>query len=289
MRIKDLAHPAPTRMVECASLMGEDESGGYELIRRVVQRLRGVDLNLYRSAYVLRRIRTRLRARRAAGPAAYAQVLAKDPEEITHLLGAISTKVTSFFRDPALYTYIDARVLPELMERSAGRALRFWSAGCATGEEAYSLAALVAAREPAGRPEARILGTDVDKTAIAAARRGEYPMSALRRVPADIQRRFFTRKPDSGTCRVSKELSALTSFRVETLLDPPPAGAFDLVLCRNVFIYFETALQQRILEQLASAIRAGGFLALGRVERILGPARASFEAVHMRERIYRRI
>jgi len=108
-------------------------------------------------------------------------------------------------------------------------------------------------------------------------------------VPADLQRRFFTRDAEKGTCRVSAELAALTSFRVETLLEPPATGAFDLVLCRNVFIYFESALQQRILDQLASGIRSGGFLALGRVERILGPARARFEAVHMRERVYRRI
>lgn len=289
MRIKDLADPARARVVECTPLMGGDESGDYERIRRVVQRRRGVDLGHYRSAYVLRRIRARMRARKAADAAAYGRILAKEADETGRLLGAVSTKVTSFFRDPGLYTYLDARILPEIFDAAGSRPIRLWSAGCATGEEAYSLAALVAAREPEGRPEVRVIGTDVDRTAITTARRGEYPISALRRVPAEMQRRFFTRKPDAGTCRVSRELAALTSFRVETLLDPPPPGAFDLVLCRNVFIYFETALQQRILEQLASGIRSGGFLALGRVERILGPARTSFQAVHMRERVYRKI
>jgi len=289
MRIKDLAHPASPRMIECPPDMGLDAGGDYERIRRLVQRRRGVDLGHYRSAYVLRRIRARMRARQATDSGLYARILSKDAEETGRLLGAISTKVTSFFRDPGLYTYLDARVLPELLRDAGARAVRIWSAGCATGEEAYSLAAMVAARDLAGRPEIKILGTDVDRTAIAAARLGEYPLSALRRVPAEIQRRFFTRQPESGTCRVASALSSLTSFRVETLLAPPPAGSFDLVLCRNVFIYFEPALQQRILVQLASALRPGGFLALGRVERIVGPARSAFEAVHMRERVYRRI
>jgi len=289
MRIKDLADPARDRVIEWPPLMGVDESGDYERIRRVVQRRRGVDLSHYRTAYVMRRIRARMRARKAADPVAYAQILAKEPDEAGRLLGAISTKVTSFFRDPGFYTYLDARILPEIFARSGSRPVRLWSAGCATGEEAYSLAALVAAREPGDRPEVRVIGTDVDRTAIAAARRGEYPISALRRVPVEMQRRFFTRKPEAGTCRVARELASLASFRVETLLDPPAPGAFDLVLCRNVLIYFEAPLQQRILEQLATGIRPGGFLALGRVERIQGPARSSFEAVHMRERVYRRI
>lgn len=270
--------------------MEVDADGEYERIRVVVRRRRGVDLAHYRQGYVRRRIRTRMRARRTPDSGEYARILSRDDEEITRLLGAISTKVTSFFRDPGLYTYLDARVIPGLLAAPSGRTVRLWSAGCATGEEAYSLAALVAPLEPP-RPEGRVhvLGTDVDPTAIAAARKGQYPLSALRRVPAEIQRRCFTVQREDGSCRVRRELRAYTTFRVESLLDPAPTGAFDLVLCRNVFIYFEASLQERLFVQLARALRPGGYLALGRVERIAGPARASFEPVHVRERVYRRV
>lgn len=289
-RVKDLALSGRCPVVECGPFMEVHADGDIERIRLVVRRHRGVDLAHYRQAYVRRRIRARMRARGAAGSGDYARILARDEEEIGRLLGAISTKVTSFFRDPGLYTFLDARILPDILAAPRGRTVRFWSAGCATGEEAYSLAALVAPREPP-RPvgHAHILGTDVDRTAIAAARRGEYPLSSLRRVPAEIQRRWFSVEREEGICRVSGDLKAYTTFRAESLLEPAPSGAFDLILCRNVFIYLEVPLQERILEQLARALRPGGYLALGRVERIAGPARASFEPVHVRERVYRRV
>lgn len=277
-------------MLECGAFMGVDADAEYERIRLVVRRRRGVDLAHYRHGYVHRRIRTRMRARGVAGSGEYARILSRDDEEIGRLLGAISTKVTSFFRDPGLYTFLDARVMPDLLAAPAGRTVRLWSAGCATGEEAYSLAALVATREPP-RPEGRVhvLGTDVDPTAIAAARRGQYPLSALRRVPVEIQRRWLTVQREDASFKVNRELRAYTTFRVESLLAPVSTGAFDLILCRNVFIYFEASLQERILVQLARALHPGGYLALGRVERIAGPARASFEPVHLRERVYRRV
>lgn len=237
-----------------------------------------------------------MRACRTEEAAEYARLLKKDDEEIARLLGAISTKVTSFFRDPGLYSYLDARIIPEILDSPRGRTVRLWSAGCATGEEAYSLASLVATREPP-RPEGRVqvAGTDVDRTAIATARRGLYPLSALRKVPAAVQRRWFVVRSadrparEEGHCQVTKHLRDYVSFRVESLLRPAPAGAYDLILCRNVFIYFEAELQERILALLAAALRPGGYLALGRVERISGAARARFEPVHMRERVYRRI
>lgn len=231
-----------------------------------------------------------MRARGAEDASSYARILARDPEEVAHLLDAISTGVTSFFRDPGLYTTIDARILPGLLSGPPSRTIRFWSAGCATGEEAYSLAALPAGRKNPPLPDRiRVLGTDVDTAAIATARKGEYPISSLRKIPVDVQRRLFTVLPEDGICRVSEKLRRYTTFRVDSLSRRPPASAFDLILCRNVLIYFDAALQEQIHQQFAQALRPGGFLALGRVERVVGPARKAFETFHARERIYRRI
>jgi two-component system CheB/CheR fusion protein len=270
--------------------MGVDSSDDFERIRLLVRRRKGIDIDHYRRSYIQRRIRTRMRARDAHDPAAYARLLARDADETAHLLGAISTSVTSFFRDPALYTYLDARVLPEILPAPPGRTVRIWSAGCATGEEAYSLAALVAGRDDPSRVHRlRVLGTDVDRHAISVARKGEYPFGALKRVPADLQRRWFSAAPGEDLCRVSRALKAYTSFRVESLDRKPPAGAFDLIFCRNVFIYFDPPLQERILQHFARALRPGGYLALGRVERVMGPAKRHFETVHAKERIYRKL
>jgi chemotaxis methyl-accepting protein methylase len=270
--------------------MDADPGGHIARIRRLVLRSRGVDLAHYRESYVGRRIRKRMRARRAGDLEAYAKLLSRESDEVASLLSAISTGVTAFFRDPGLYRFLDAKVLPEVLSASRGRTIRFWSAGCATGEEAYSLAAL-AATSPA-LPAAgtlRVVGTDVDRRAIAVARKGEYPLQALRRLPAEIQKRCFEVAPGGGACRAGAALRGLTTFRVEGLDSPPPAGAYDLVLCRNVLIYFDPVLQERIHGRLAAALRPGGYLALGRVERVVGPARRAFEIVNARERVYRRV
>ncbi len=150
-----------------------------------------------------------------------------------------------------------------------------------------ALAALHAEERRAG--SLRVAGTDVDRRSIAVARRGEYPVAALRRLPAEIQRRFFEVAPGRDACRVRPALRSFVSFRIESLDAPPAAGAFDLILCRNVLIYFDVALQERIHGHLAAALRPGGYLALGRVERVVGRARQSFEIVNSKERVYRRV
>ncbi len=270
-------------------MLGDDDAD-YERIRFLVRRRRGVDLGHYKRSYVERRILARIRALRAEGTEAYARLLASDPAEPGRLLAALSTKVTSFFRNPALYAYLERKVLPEILVAPPGRTVRLWSAGCATGEEAYSLAALLASRDPSAGPDrVRVIGTDVDREAVAAARRAEYPLAALRSVPAEIQRRWFVAHPARGVCRPADALQALVRFRLESLLVEPAARAFDLILCRNVLIYFEPVLQQRVIAQFAEGLRPGGYLALGRVERVAGSAKGAFEIVHVKERVYRRL
>src|SRR5262249_2136863 len=156
----------------------------------------------YKASYARRRISARMRARAASDASAYVRLLLADPDEIGRLLGALSTKVTDFFRNPGLYGFLARSVVPEILAAAPpGRTVRLWSAGCSAGEEAWSLAAVVETTEPRERaPSVRVIGTDVDGEAVAAARRGWYPIAALRQVPASIQRSCFSVRPGAGTC-----------------------------------------------------------------------------------------
>ncbi|HZE89102.1 MAG TPA: protein-glutamate O-methyltransferase CheR [Verrucomicrobiae bacterium] len=271
--------------------MQADAENEFERIRWLVRRRRGQDLAHYRRSYVQRRLLARMRATRASGAAAYARLLSRDPGEADRLVAALSTKVTQFYRNPSFYALLQSRIVPEILAAaSPGRTVRIWSAGCATGEEAWSLASIVHL-SAAGAPgvPVRVVGTDVDRQAIATAKRGVYPAGALRSVPTEIRARCFNAIDDGRLAAPSPALAAVCTFRVESLFARTAAGAFDLILCRNVLIYFEADRQQQILARLATALRPGGYLALGRVERISGDARALYEVVHVRERVYRRL
>ncbi len=260
-------------------------------LRRRVLAAGGIDVALYKDRCVLRRLAARLRAVGAANLGAYCRRLDADPDEIRRLLGALTVNVSEFFRNPGTFRALAREVLPALLAQKragGGRSLRVWSAGCATGEEAYSLAVTLVefvADAGAGLPVV-IYATDVDGPSLAAARAGRYALPRVARVPRYILRRHFDR--EGGEVRVGKALRRLVHFRQHDLLAPPPFRRLDLALCRNVLIYMGRPLQERILEALHDALSPGGFLVLGKVEGLTGPARERFEVVNLAERIYRR-
>ena len=198
-------------------------------------------------------------------------------------------KVTGFFRDPDLYRAIRERVLPELLAdaRARGHELRLWSAGCATGEEAYSLAILVAEAlgDELERFAVRVFATDLDAEAVAFARRGVYPAAALADVPPDLLERYFTEH--DGEYTVRKRVRALTVFGQHDLGQRAPFPRIDLALCRNVLIYFTPDLQRRALQLFAFALREGGYLALGKAETTT-PLAEFFVVADARLKLYRR-
>lgn len=212
------------------------------------------------------------------------------PDEEDRLIGSLLIKVTDFFRDPAAFDHLRERVLPELIAhaREDGEELRFWSAGCATGEEAYSLAILVseALRAEAGsHVPVRIFATDLDGPAIGFARRGGYSTEALGNVPAELRERYFTLT--DGAYVVTQELRDLIVFGEHDLGGRPPFPRVDLVLCRNVLMYFSAELQQRALQAFAFSLRPGGYLVLGSAENARA-LEASFTPESSALRIYRR-
>lgn len=254
-------------------------------ISELLRRRRGLDLNGYRSRCITRRIWTRVRALRLEGLAAYAHHLAGHPEETDCLLAAITINVTDFFRNASHFQALARNVLPSLLEARRGRPVRIWCAGCATGEEVYSLALLARRVAPERIRPVMITGTDLDGRALDVARKGRYPLARLQQVPEKERLAWFV--PDGDALCVGRGLKRLCRFQEANLLRDPAPGPADLVVCRNVLIYLDPKQQAHVLEVFHRALSPGGYLALGAVERAAGQALIWFHPVDSRERIYR--
>ncbi len=249
----------------------------------------GIDFSTYKRATIRRRLQRRMAATNSTTLRAYTRYVQKHPEEVRRLTSAFLIKVTEFFRDADLFGYLRDRVIPTLIDdaRSRGNELRLWSAGCATGEEAYSLAILVADAlgEELAHFNARIFATDLDLEAINFARRGVYAASTLEGVPQDVVERHFTAKGDHF--EVTKRIRAMTVFGQHDLGQRAPFPRVDLALCRNVLIYFTPDLQSRALQLFAFSLRDNGYLALGKAESTT-PLPDYFVPEEPRLKVYRR-
>jgi two-component system CheB/CheR fusion protein len=248
-----------------------------------------IDFRNYKSSTILRRIGRRMAVTHNANIRDYADFLRSHPDEIRELVKAFLIKVTGFFRDPEAFEFIKINIIPELIERSRGngRTLRLWSAGCATGEEAYSLALLIADHLGPDFPEwnVKVFATDLASDAIAFARRGLYPENVLSDLSDDYRDRFFERV-DHGY-RVSKALRQVVIFGQQDISRGNPFPRIDLVTCRNLLIYLKPDLQQGVLDLFAYSLhQSRGFLFLGKAE-TARPTKATFELVNKRWKIYR--
>jgi two-component system CheB/CheR fusion protein len=254
-----------------------------------LHRNRGVDFRSYKRPTILRRLGRRMAATNCESIDEYSRYLEEHPEEYRQLIGAFFIKVTEFFRDPQLFDYLKEEVLPGLIEeaREEENQLRIWSAGCATGEEAYSLAILVSevlGRE-AGLFNVRIFATDIDEDAVKYARRGVYPPSALEGLSEEQLRRYFVE--EDGSYQVKKQIRGMIVFGEHDLAQRSPFPHVDLVVSRNVLIYFSGELQRRALQLFAYSLRDGGYLVMGKAESpsLLGDL---FAPVDRNNKIYRR-
>jgi chemotaxis protein methyltransferase CheR len=247
---------------------------------------RGLTCDGYKPSCLRRRLAVRMRARGVHSYAAYADVLRSDAAEYDRLLDALTINVTKFFRNRETWEALAGAFLPSLWAGWGG--LRCWSAGCATGEEPYSVAMLLlehARRVGADVATCAVDATDLDPTVLARARVGEYRRAALDETPPDVVSRYFE---GADPWRVTAPVRDLVRWhRHDLLRDPPPAAPYDLIMCRNVVIYFERPNQERLYHAFADALRPGGVLVLGKVETLVGGVRDRFRLEDVRERIYR--
>jgi chemotaxis protein methyltransferase CheR len=272
-------------------MMPPEDEVAFRWMTRRVSRQAGLSLDAYKDKCLRRRIAVRMRACGVHTYAEYLAVLERDPGEYQRLKDAITINVTSFYRNAETWNLVRAAVLPEVC--SAGRAeLHAWSAGCASGEEPYTLAMLVADYlEEQGRPDrfARFTvdATDIDQACLARANAASYRREALAGLPSGWESRYF--EDVGGEYRIVERVRRRVVLSAADLcVDPPPRSQYDLIFCRNVIIYFERAAQERMFSLFADALAPGGFLVLGKVESLSGRARDQLTLVDPRERIYRR-
>jgi two-component system CheB/CheR fusion protein len=246
------------------------------------------DFRGYKPATVLRRISRRMGVTRTKTLAGYLSLLRRQPEEVARLAKDLLIGVTSFFRDPGAYEELRRLALaPLVREKAEGTPVRVWVAGCATGEEAYSLAILLLEEMwAAGRSlPVQIFASDVDAEALEFARAGVYPESIAADVSADRLARFFTRQ-DHGY-RIATEIRDLIVFSLHNIITDPPFPRMDLVSCRNVLIYLGPKLQRRLTGLFSFSVRPGGHVFLGRSDTLAEPG-AAFSQVSAKSRIYQR-
>jgi two-component system CheB/CheR fusion protein len=260
-----------------------------EALRGILTQLRvrtGHDFSKYKRSTVARRIARRMQVNRTPALSGYSDLIRENADEVRALLGDLLISVTSFFRDNDAFEAF-ARLLPDIFAgKQAGEQLRVWVAGCATGEEAYSIGMLLleeAARHEA-RPHLQIFATDLDVRALAAARDGRYPATIAADVSEARLRRHFTREGDHY--QVRDELRDIVLFALHDLLKDPPFSHVDVVSCRNVMIYLDRELQEQVCGTFHYALTPGGLLFLGAAETADYPP-GHFRSLDRHARIYR--
>ncbi|MBI2944103.1 MAG: protein-glutamate O-methyltransferase CheR [Candidatus Wallbacteria bacterium] len=271
--------------------MFEMSDSEFALFRDFVLEMTGILLRPEKRTLLENRLRPRLRAHAMTSYLEYyTHLRGLGPGAVGELANAVTTDTTECWRSPHQWDFLIGTVFPVLESQAAAttstRALLLWSAGCSTGEEAYSLA--IAAAESLPTPLARrvqVLATDVSPRAIERACQGRYRPARLAKLPPGTLERHFTPEPD-GTWLAQPALRERVVFRIQNLLDPVPAQSpFTVIFCRNVMIYFAEAVRQRLVDRLCAALAPGGWLFLGPSEMLFDPP-AGIE--HRAPSVYRR-
>ena len=245
------------------------EDKDFEKMKVAIRRYCAIDLDNYKEAQMRRRLAGYLKDRQTTVEA-FVSVLASDKAEAVRLSDFITINVTEFFRDSAHFQELETRVLPELL--MSGRPLSIWSAGCSRGAEAYSLAMLLKQLKP--MLSHAIVGTDIDDRSLAVARAGgPYLANELRGIPQALRDKYFDGE------LVSAPVRKMVRFESRDLLTSTLAGPFDLIVCRNVVIYFNEEAKGRLNDGFAKALRPGGLLFIGATEVLLNPEKHGLRRV----------
>ncbi|HEX8131446.1 MAG TPA: CheR family methyltransferase [Pyrinomonadaceae bacterium] len=231
----------------------------------------GHDFSNYKRSTLLRRIERRVRLHELSDLPAYGRLLRMLPDEAQALLKDLLISVTNFFRDPSAFLALERSIVHKLFEdKGEDGHVRVWVAGCATGEEAYSLAMLLSEYAPQTRaaPHLQVFATDIDEEAIAKAREGLYTLNDAADVSAERLHRFFVKEVKGY--RVRREIREMVLFSTHNVIKDPPFSHLDLITCRNLLIYLNRAAQERVMQVFHFALNPGGFLFLGTSESVEG-------------------
>lgn len=250
----------------------------------------GHDFSQYKPSTIYRRIERRMAVHSVDNIEAYVKYLQHTPSEAEALFRDLLIGVTNFFRDPEAFQVLEAQIIPKLFDgKPGGSTVRVWSAGCSTGEEAYSLAILLVERMEALKLSytVQVFATDIDARAIASARVGLYPASIVADVSPERLARFFTLEPGGQSYRIHKGIRDRLVFSEQDLIKDPPFSKLDLISCRNLLIYLDANLQRKLIPMFHYALNPSGMLFLGSSEGV-GEFEGLFDVLDRKAKLYRR-
>lgn len=266
-----------------------EDSSRFNLLKKLIKENTNFNCEQYKEAHFRRRLNVRLRATGSECYADYLRQLKDNPSEYEKLKKTLTINVSEFFRNPETFEIIEKEVLPSLIKSKSDlsvKSIRIWSAGCAAGEEAYSLAILL--HKVLGKDfksyRINILGTDIDDSTLEKARKGIYNEDALKNVDPYVKEFYFTKKGE--TYQIIDQLKDMTYFKHHDMISGLSMSRFDLIICRNVIIYFKREIQEQLQVSFYESLNKGGFLIIGKAETVLGIAASYFKAYNSRERIY---
>lgn len=280
----------PRHQLESKLLFGEEQA--LKLLLEKIFTDRGFDCRQYQEKCLKRRIAVRMRARKVRSYAEYLRVLMSDPKEYEELFNTLTINVSEFLRNPETFETFKNLVLKPLIAQKKGtsiRTIKIWSAGCAGGEEPYSIAMLVKEileNEPT-KFLVSIYATDIDRESLEQAQRAEYEHGSLENVSKYLLSKYFE-PTETKPYKLKKEIKELVKLQYHNLVSDKPPAKFDIIFCRNVMIYFNRELQDKLYRRFYGALNPGGFLVTGKVEMLPPEIQKLFRRVSARERIYQR-
>jgi len=240
---------------------------------RSVRASTGIDLGQYKETQMKRRLTTLRNKRGFSTFAEYFQAIMKDKALMAEFLDRLTINVSEFWRNPNRWEVLERKLLPDLI-RLRGPRLKCWSAACSAGEEPYTLAMILAELGILG--QSRIIASDIDDGALARARAGVYPEQSVRDVPPHYLKKYFT-AAENGMFAVSPLLKSAVLFEKKNLLADPFDGGFDLIICRNVIIYFTEEAKLELYRKFSRSLNPGGLLFVGSTEQIFSPGNFRLE------------
>jgi chemotaxis protein methyltransferase CheR len=236
-----------------------------------VKRKTGIDLSLYKEAQMKRRLTSLYEKKGCKNFHEFFRAIDKDPQLMNEFLDRMTINVSEFYRNYKRWEVLQEKIIPRLLKEK--KSLKVWSAACSTGEEPYSLAMVLSQFLPLS--EISITATDIDVNAIQRAKLAVYPERSLNEVPAQIKKRFFTQEGSMYT--LSNDIKKAVSFKKQNLLADKFEENYDLIVCRNVLIYFTEEAKNQLYKKFNSALKSGGVLFVGSTEQIFHPDQFNFE------------
>jgi len=273
------------KSVQMTSVEDFLDNVAYQKLKKLLHETVGLDCDGYRDEYLKRRFAIRLNATGANTYSRYVRYLKKNPAEFNLVLSNLTVNYTTFFRDSDVYVYLEKTVLPRLFK---SKEVRIWSAGCATGEEPYSFAILVhkLLGKDLSNYEVTIFASDLAEAALAKAVEGEYNKKQLMGLADSLVGKYFSNSGESY--RVKDFVKQMVRFEKHDLMKPSMRKGFDLILCRNVMIFFSRESQQQIHMHFYNALRAGGYLVIGKSEVLSGEPSRKFLCSDVNCRVYQK-